>query len=469
VADAAIFPDSGKVYIHPEAKMRPLTKAGIIANTNNKFHRFYNANLSIASRKKYTGNGFYDYIERDNTKQQINFTKISVDTLGETVAEGSVLDTTKFFLSPEFEFRGTITLKASQRNLTFEGGFRAVMDCFPTAKSWTYFTSDIDPKQVLIPLEDPLRDIHFQKLGLGIMFSNVSNRIYPAFFSAKKSFSDSTMITSPGKIDYDLANNVYRILEMDKRKDPSLPGSRLSLTTNDCVLHGSGKINLAMNSGALKMESFGTMDHYVIPDSTKARVALSLNFPFSEDCMAKFATELAGTNLQGLVFSTSPYLEAIKALLGKKEFDKVKSEMEMVGKFKHFPDELIRTIFLADVKLRWDTLNKAWVSYGPIAIGGIGKTQVNKYVNGLIEFQKKKNGDEFSLYFELTKNDWYFFNYRNNILMALSSNTLFNDAVEAAVKSSSEQKRIGNLVKGYRYTIGTDRKKRDFLRKYETE
>ncbi len=469
VADAGIFPDSGKVYIHPEAKMRILNRAGIIANTNNKFHRFYNCNISIASRKKYTGNGHYDYIERDNQREQIHFTRIAVDTAGETVAEGNILDTTRFFLSPEFEFRGAINLRASQRNLTFEGGFRPVMDCFPTARAWTYFTSDINPKQVLIPLEDPLRDTHFQKLGLGIMFSNTGNRIYPAFFSVKKSFSDSTMITSPGKIDYDLSNNLYRIMEMDRRKDPALPGNGLSLSTRDCALHGSGKINMALNSGALKMESWGTIDHYIIADSTKARLALALNFPFSDDCLNKLTTQLGSTNLQGLIFSTSPYLEAMKTLLGKKEFDKVKSEMEMVGRFKRFPDELIRTIFMADVKLRWDTLNKTWVSYGPIGIGCVGKVQVNKFVNGMLEFQKKKNGDDFTFYFELTKNDWYFFNYRNNILMALSSNAQFNEAVEAGVKSSAEQKRIGKLVKGYRYTIATDRKKREFLRKYETQ
>jgi hypothetical protein len=174
-------------------------------------------------------------------------------------------------------------------------------------------------------------------------------------------------------------------------------------------------------------------------------------------------------NLDGIVFSTSPYVEAMKTLLGKKDFDKVRSEIEMVGRFKRFPDELIRTLFLADVKLRWDTLNKTWVSYGPIGIGCVGKVQVNKFVNGMLEFQKKRNGDEFTFYFELTKNDWYFFNYRNNLLMALSSNAQFNEAVEAGVKSSPEQKRIGNLVKGYRYTIATDRKKREFLRKYETQ
>jgi len=161
--------------------------------------------------------------------------------------------------------------------------------------------------------------------------------------------------------------------------------------------------------------------------------------------MTKFTTQLGSTNLPGLVFSTSPYLEAMKTLLGKKEFDKVKSEMEMVGKFKRFPDELMRTIFLADVNSGGIPSNKTWVSYGPIAIGCIGKVQVNKFVNGILEFQKKKNGDEFTFYFELAKNDWYFFNYRNNLLMALSSNAAFNDAVEAGVKSSPEQKRINNL------------------------
>jgi hypothetical protein len=184
--------------------------------------------------------------------------------------------------------------------------------------------------------------------------------------------------------------------------------------------------------------------------------------------MTKFTTQLSSTNLSGLVFTTSPYLEAMKTILGKKEFDKIRSEMEMVGKIKRFPDELIHTIFLADVKLYYDTLNNSWVSTGPIAIGSIGKVQINKFVNGTIEFQKKKNGDEFSFYFELMKGDWYFFNYRNNIMMALSSNTTFNDAVEAGVKSSAEMKRIAKLIKGYRYTIGTDRKKRDFLRRFET-
>jgi hypothetical protein len=119
------------------------------------------------------------------------------------------------------------------------------------------------------------------------------------------------------------------------------------------------------------------------------------------------------------------------------------------------------------VHLRWDSVSKSWISYGPIGIGSILKNQVNRYVKGIIEFSKKRNGDEFSFYFELTKDDWYFFNFRNNILQVLSSNLEFNEQITNAMKSKTEQKRMDNLSKGYRYVISTDRKKRDFLKKFE--
>ena len=143
--------------------------------------------------------------------------------------------------------------------------------------------------------------------------------------------------------------------------------------------------------------------------------------------------------------------------------------MDLVGKIKKFPDELVRSLFLADVHMRWDSISKSWVSYGPIGIGSIMKNQVNRYVKGVIEFSRKRNGDEFSFYFQLTKDDWYFFNYRNNILQVLSSNMEFNELITNAMKSKSEQNRADKLAKGYRYVISTDRKKRDFLKKFEQQ
>ncbi|NQV02523.1 MAG: hypothetical protein HQ542_07755, partial [Bacteroidia bacterium] len=88
VADAAIFPDSGKVQILKNAEMRPLTNANIIANTSSRQHNFYDAIVNVVGRKQYTGSGTYDYTDRKGDHQKIFFSWISVDTTGNTVGRG---------------------------------------------------------------------------------------------------------------------------------------------------------------------------------------------------------------------------------------------------------------------------------------------------------------------------------------------------------------------------------------------
>jgi hypothetical protein len=89
-------------------------------------------------------------------------------------------------------------------------------------------------------------------------------------------------------------------------------------------------------------------------------------------------------------------------------------------------------------------------------------------VQGRIEFAKKRNGDDFSFYLQLTDELWFFFNYRNNILQTISSNLEYNDMIIKAQQDKNEMKRVDKAAKGFRYTISTDRKKKDFLRKFET-
>jgi hypothetical protein len=300
-------------------------------------------------------------------------------------------------------------------------------------------------------------------------YSNAENKIYPAFFVKKEYFNDSIMISVDGTLSYNENNGVFNVTSTDKTKSPGVAIKALSLLTENCLLHSEGKINLNLNSGPLKMETYGGMNHYIIPDSVVARVSIALNFPFSEAANDKFSLHVQSVNLNGITVANTPYYYAMKSIMGQKEFDKIKSDLELLGKYKKFPDELIRTLFLADVNLHWDSAARSWISYGPVGIGNIGKTQLNRYTNGIIEFTRKKNGDEFTIYLELSKNDWYFFNYRNNILQVMSSNLEFNDMITGAQKSKSEQNRVDDLAKGFRYIISTDRKKRDFLRKFEKE
>ena len=467
VADAAIYPDSGKVLILKDAQMQILHRAIIIANVQSRYHQFYNADVSVGSRKKYTGLGDYDFVERDGERNKIHFHKIFVDTSGQTIAAGEIPDTANFKLSPEFACTGDVILHASRKNLDFEGGFRPITECIRAKPAWVKFRSPIDPLHVQIPLMTPLKNISGDGLDLAMVFSNTEGHIYPAFFTSKNSFSDSIMAASGGSIEYNPTTTEFRIARQEKLSNLGEAGNYFALNTTNCMFRSEGRINLGMKPGLVKMETFGTMDYFIIPDSARIHISLALNFPFSESALQKFTNQLESVNLSGVSISHTPYATAMENLLEKKQGDQLKSEMELVGKFKKFPEQLVRTLFLADVWLRFDTATKSYVSYGMIGFGSINKNQVSRYVNGIIELTKRKNGDDFTFYFELSKEDWFFFNFRSNQMQAISSDLEFNDLITDAQKSKLEQKRVDKEAKGFHYTISTDKKKRDFLRKFE--
>ncbi len=470
VADAAIFPDSGYIRIYRDARMETLQRARIIANTATRLHAIYNATVSIGSRKRYTGNGYYDYRLKNGETTQIYFDRIRVDTSGQSVAFSYISDSAGFRLSPEFGFYGDVTLSAAERHLSFDGAFRPLSECIAGPASWVGFRAVPDPLKIQIPVTDPPLSPKKETLSLAIYYSTTRNRIYPAFFQRRNSFSDSLMIASAGMIEYNDPVTEFRIADTARLRDLNGPGNYIALNNTNCMVRGEGKISLGLNTGLLKVENYGLLDHYIIPDSTRLRVAVSLDFPFLDVALASLSGKLESINLQGIQVFSTPYATAFRRLLDPKELDRYKGELELAGKARKFPEPMMRSIFLADVTFSYDTVTQAYRSTGLIGIGNLGKYQVNRYVKGIVEFARKRTGgDELTLYLQLTDGDWYFFNYRQNQMYTLSSDPGYNDLILEAQKSGAERKRVGKLAKGFWYTQATERKKRDFLRKFETE
>ncbi len=467
VADAAIFPDSGKVRIQKDARIEILRNANIIANTDTRYHNFYRADVSIASRHRYDAKGYYDYIERSGEREQIYFSRIAVDTTETTYAKGTITDSSNFRLCPEIAFDGDVLLDAKRAFLTFDGGFKPLAECQPLMPQYVRFTSEVDPQKVALPVDLQPKNTTRENLTAGLLMSNTQGRIYPVFFEKRNSFSDSLMVSASGMITYQDAASEFRIAPKQTPGEAVTVGPALSLNTANCLLSGTGPVNTGMNSGNMKTGAWGTISHYVIPDSTAMQVAIAFDFPFNDDAVEKFRQQLATVNLQGVNLLATPYGTAINYLSDRQDLNNNRTEIEQFGRFRKFPEGLKHTLFLAEVKMSWDSVAKAWVSYGPIGIGSLGDQIVGRYVQGKIEFAKKRNGDDFTLYLQLTEDDWYFFNYRNNIFQTISSNLEYNDLIIQAQQNGSEQKRVDKLAKGFRYTISTDRKKRDFLRKFE--
>jgi hypothetical protein len=470
VADARIFPDSGLVIVEKDAVMQTLKNSKIVANSITQYHNLYNCTVNVFARKSYAGSGYYDYVDEIKTKQTFYFSNISVDTTYQTYAETDIPDTSKFRLSPNFEYKGKVKLRATNNFLVFDGATRISHDCAALPKAWIKFEAEINPANIYIPIPKTLVDIAGKPLANSFMVNTDSTHFYSTFLSPPESTNDSYVLQSDGFLYFDKSSREYRISNKEKLVERSLPGNYLSLNITQCKLYGEGKIDFGGDFGQLKVESFGNASHFLIPDSVNFDMLMTFDFFFDNGAIDKMSDAIvANTDIKPVDFSRPVYEKSMREMLGKEQADKLISQLNLYGSFKKMPDELKKTLVLTDLKMQWNKATRSYTSVGKIGIGNIDKTQINKYVDGRIEIVKKRGGDILNIYLELDANNWYYFNYTRGTMLAVSSNEAFNNILKELKPDKREK--AGNKEKkepNYYFNICPPSKKTQFLRKSQS-
>jgi len=467
VADAAIAPYQGKVIILRQAEIQPLANAVILADTATKYHNFYQALASLHGKKSYIASANYDYIDENENKHQIYFNTISVEGNSQTYANGYISDSNDFTLSPAFDFTGNVTLKAANEFLNFSGGAQIHHSCGEEKQSWLKFNADINPKEVLIPISSDPKDINGIKLAAAVLYSN-TGQIYSTVAGTKLFYSDTAVVAANGFIKYFKDKKEYRVASQAKLLNPDTVGNMIVMDINSCVTTGEGNINLGTKMGRLEMSSYGNVTNNMRSNEATFDLVMPINFFFHADALKLMGESLYTNNsLNGIeTSSNSKIIKAYTEILGEKEAEKVVNEIKMYGALRKVPNKLDYTLLLSDVKLRYDSISKSFISLGEIGVGNIGKTQVNKYVKGYLQIIKKRSGDIFTFYLELDESEWYFFNYSNNLMQAYSSIKDFNDFI---TKEKPDKRRIEaeNGLPAYSYYLSTERKRNDFIKRME--
>jgi len=464
VADARVVPDSGNITIHRSAFMEPLINASITANKVTKYYTIYNADISITSRKNYSGSGHYDFIDGSKNRRPMYFSNIHVDTSHQTIANTEVSDTANFSISPNFRYKGRVTLKASDPFLYFDGSCRINHTCNEIKISWLKFSGEVDPNDVQIPVGHAVNDNNVQLAVSPVLATTDSNHIYGAFLSPlinpKK---DVIIVPDSGYLAYDAPSQQYRISNKEKLVAQTLPGNYVSLDTRKCIEYGEGKIKLGADFPDVDLKTVGNIIDYIIPDSVICNVSMMLNFFFDDGAMDKMATDATGfTNLKPIDFSNADLQKNLRELMGKDEADKLISQLTLYGTAKKLPKELQSQFFLSNVQLKWNNETHSYVSEGPVGICSIGKTMINKATTGVVEMRKKHGGYELNIYLEFDPMHWYYFHYFDGALDAVSSNDEFTNAIN----SVKEDKKTQKTDKGkFTYRVGQTSLKRIFLKR----
>jgi hypothetical protein len=410
----------------------------------------------------------YDYVDENNSKQIIHFDVVAVDTTIQTYAKGKIPITENFTLSPSYVFTGDVLLTAANQYLTFDGAAKIAHECTALGNYWLKFNSEINPKQIYIPVSLAPIDINNNNLVNGIMLTPDTADLYSAFLTKPKNYNDFPVFTAEGFLFYDKSAKKYKISNKEKLVEINMPGNYLTLHKEFCDVYAEGKFDYGADLGQVKLGNIGNVTY----NPTKVQYffdqLMTIDFFFHENAL-KFLSEALNNDvtLEPVTFSRPTYEKGILEILGKEESEKLKSEIGTYGSFRRLPKEFEHTMFLTDLKMKWNKDLKMFVSEGKIGIGNILKTQVNKMVDGYVAIQMKRSEKILYLYFKIDEANWYYFQYRSGIMSAVSSNADFMTSIRE-LKVDKRKLEVEKGQKPYSFYITTETTKTRFLKTIES-
>jgi len=467
VADSKVTPDQGKVEIQKAAKMETLTNATVLSNYVTQYHRIFNATLDIKGRNSYEGMGDYTYIDENKQEYIIKIEQITTDTSKQTIGKGKILPEAQFFLSPQFAYQGDFTLMANNQHLTFKGGVQPMHNCETMERNFLRFEAQIDPLEIFIPVDSSMTDMLAGRLGAGVMITQTAPLdVYAAFLSKKDNRKDDPILAATGFLHYDKGSKEFRISSKEKIRQPKLPGAMLSLNATTCELTGDGPMDFHCRLGLVEFLPIGNYRNGGVTNEMEFKGITKINFMLDDGALKRMSDQVnEWPGLNPVDVSQTMYERGISEQFPEKEADKLISELNLNGQIKRLPDEMQKTLYLADITFYWNSQDQAFQSSGPIGIAHIDKRQVFKYVKGKVEIERRKSFDVLRIYLELDPGNWYYFEYKNEVMSVSSTDKDFMDMLNNV---KEDKRKIKVDTKNYSFITIMAKKKRDeFVERFE--
>lgn len=424
VADARIYPDSMLVNIRKKAKMDQFTNSKIVANYITKYHTFTKATVDITARRAYSGTGDYPYYDMDSTLTVVRMDKIGLDTSYQTVANGKIAKEMEFKLSQQFDFYGDMSIKAASPVIRFNGATRINHSCEKFEKSWLAFNSEIDPKNIQIPVSSTMKNLEGNALSAGIVWRDAANvdsiALYPTFLSALQDPNDPIVMTASGYLMYNAQASEFQIGSKEKLIDRSGKGNFIALHTQSCSMNGNGIINLGMDYGDVGLETVGNVNYDQGTGETTMNLTAKFTMALDQSLFKAVATKInAFEGLSPMDFNSTTMEAAMVQWTDRMQADKFKEDYTIKGEIKKVPKELENSIVITGLRLTSNSNNPnikgLKTNVESAILVNVYDKAVTKYVPLHAFFQQKYSGalggDKFGLLIDLPGGLDYFFDY----------------------------------------------------------
>lgn len=462
VADTRMVLNDGNVVINRDAVLDVLDSVKIVLNDT--IHSFYNARVSIEGKLQYQAQGTYDFINGDGNTKKISFSNISVSKEGKTSAEGVISEKEFFSFNKHFGFMGQVGLSAGKPLLNFKGGAQMLHDCHELGpQDYVKFESEIDPKEVRIPLAKQVQNTDNKNIFSSIYLNRDSNIVYSAFMEDRLFHSDVPLLPATGILYFDNYTDAFTISDVSKLAVPDTTGNILRYSNSGCYVSGFGRIDMGLDLGSVITMAAGSIKHNRTIDSLEINTFFAMDFFLDE--LTKdmiFNGIVSGESGGAMHFESAGAIARMAEIFSKTTATDIAREVQSVEALKSIPVELQYLLAVDNINWTWSQNRRSYIADSEAFVAWVGNKPVNRKVIVKAEIAFSRAGNSIDFYIEPTKGRYYYFSYRNGVMNTRSSDPQYNTHVQ---NLKPEERRPKNKIidKSYYFTLAPESRLKRFL------
>lgn len=426
VADSRIKPAS-EVQIAENGEIPSLENAEITASAENEYHKVVKANVNIFSSKKFTATGLYEYIDPNEKSWEITMTDIRTTEEGLTRGVGVIPDSMDFHFGSNIGYNGNMIFLSNRKEIEFSGEVEFEhnkVDELATQK--LKFEGLVSFDSLYFNISEA-KNIYGQELHTGIFLNTKTLRLYPVFLGTKQTPDDLELFRAEGDLYLDTDSNMYVITAFDRYYNEDLRPSRWIFDMDTNQVYMDGPLNMDYNIENFDFSLSGYLTYDIAKEETKVMMAGGINFPFQETAVKVLSDSVI--NFAYFNGDVNNLKEYIASGIGRQTESQKDAEKEINSLYSSGSIPKIKNyepiVHFSETELVWDTTFRSFRNIDQLGIAKFGSYDVNKKLNGRVDFFQTGSRDSVSLYFEGNAGNWYLFTFVEEELYVASSDQEF--------------------------------------------
>ena len=457
VGDAMITPENNEVLILENAQIGELHNTTIVIDTLNEFHRLIDGTIQIHSRKSFSGDATYQYVNTLKDTFNIKFGKFELwkdpnerDAKLQTVSSGIIAEANKMRISEGMYYKGDVTMYAQNKALKLDGLVQFDLKSRENYSTWVKYSSmDEETQDVMFNFNQAVTE-NGQMLNAGLHYGSLNNELYATFAEEKKIDADEDFFKPDGIMHFDSEKGMFMIEDTAKTNGNKFSGKVFGYNDESGEIIFEGPVKFAETNENAGLTASGLGSGNINDGIFHINTLLKFDYKLPEQALIVMAADLFEVieNFGAPEAENDPdaFLYKISEIIGDRatiEYDKRNQEAYMpIGVFA---PKMAGSMVFSKVNMDWSPVHNAWYSIGKIGMSNVLKADINAQLDGFIEIKRsEERGTMMNVFIQASSDCWYYFGFEDNRLLIYSSNSGFVDII--ASKSNISKAGFGEYV-----------------------